>query len=768
MKLCRNLRSKYILPMFPYPSGRLHLGHLRVYTLSDVISRYHRLKGHQVIHPIGWDAFGLPAENAARERGIDPAEWTYKNIEEMRTQLSKTGVNFDWNREIFTCRPDYFRWTQWIFIQLFRHGFVRKTLSEVNWDPVDGTVLADEQVDDNGCSWRSGAKIEKRLLRQWAIETPRYAKRLLDGLSSLEAEWGGVVGTQADWIGTCDVHRFLLQTEHSNESSGHGVEQQQQQQQFDLRLADPAQLGTAQFVVITTEHSLAKEAAKQGKLSHNEPFTILDNLCLLNFVTGQRLPIVVAKAKPSRLNTDFVLDARLGDASSADPLDRAVAERLCLSPLAQMGISSEEVLALAKDKQLGGYLTSRRLGDWVVSRQRGWGTPIPMLTDEDGAAGSSSAVAPVAEQQLPVLIEMRGQRMETDSFPSGWGRVETDTLDTFFDSSWYYLRYLDPHNSNAPFDPDIVRKHMPVDIYIGGMEHAKVHLFYARFIYHFLHELGMVPSREPFAHFIQLGVVRAPTYKLPDGRYVPDSEVDGNKKLPNSRLVHKGSGQPVQKEFEKMSKSKHNGVDPMGVIDSYGLDETRMQLLIEARPNYQIDWPYPYPTFQLKTINRWVLRVRTVVDNYVTERQRALSMATNDAVDQNAVEQADRTFLNHHTNYVKKISSYLDGFQSHNMALTRLHHFTKALVTEAKALSKGGSSIVLGHSAEFERCIHSMLVMAQVFAPCLATEQWAKYQAVPKLNDQLQRQAEKPINENEWPTVVEDDDDDVVQKAEME
>uniref|UniRef100_A0A183BKP5 leucine--tRNA ligase n=1 Tax=Globodera pallida TaxID=36090 RepID=A0A183BKP5_GLOPA len=457
------MRRNTFLSMFPYPSGRLHMGHLRVYTLSDALSRYYALKGYRVVHPIGWDAFGLPAENAAREKGIDAAEWTYKNIEEMRSQLTKTGVNFDWDREIFTCKPEYFQWTQWIFLQLYKHGLVRKTLSEVNWDPVDGTVLADEQVDENGCSWRSGAPVEKRRLRQWAVDTPRYAKRMLDGLGPLEFDWRGVADIQAAWIGTCDVYRFLLKTEVPAPNNGQPCVDGDEQ--FDLRLADPAQLGGAQFVVISKEHSLAREAEKRAKLADGELFTILENLCVINFVTGHRLPVVISHAKAAPKD-NFILNARLGNASSTDPLDKAVSARLGLNASSShIGISAEEVLMLAKDNNLGGYLTSQTLRDWIVSRQRAWGTPIPMVLaehDDGPPAGNASltAVEPMAEHRLPLLSAQRGQRTEAASLPSGWGRVETDTLDTYFDSSWYYLRYLDPNNEKMAFNPEIVNRSM--------------------------------------------------------------------------------------------------------------------------------------------------------------------------------------------------------------------------------------------------------------------------------------------------------------------
>ncbi|KAI6241419.1 Leucyl-tRNA synthetase [Aphelenchoides fujianensis] len=357
--------------MFPYPSGRLHLGHMRVYSISDVLARYYRLNGFNVFHPIGWDAFGLPAENAARSMGVRAADWTRQNIADMREQLRRTGVQFDWDAELSTCDPDFYRWTQWIFGRLHQEGL---------------TVLAAEQIDADGRSWRSGAPVEKRKLRQWAVETPKYAKQLLDGLHDLRADWREVADIQANWIGKCDAFRFILPVqggEHEGET-------------LDLRLLDPTELGRAEFVLLHSEHPLVDDEPKGRHAA--------------SVWTCSRKRF--SKGRSKRV--------------------RAATKRAERSPT---GWSPDNA---------SGALRSR--WSWTAEESR---------------------VFPL--EQLPLLPERRGEQFEG-------GRIETDTLDTFFDSSWYFLRFLDPHNSKALADPAKLREFMPVDVYVGGIEHADVHL----------------------------------------------------------------------------------------------------------------------------------------------------------------------------------------------------------------------------------------------------------------------------------------------------
>ena len=423
----------FVVPMFPYPSGSLHLGHARVYTLSDVMARIGRLQGHSVIHPIGWDAFGLPAENAAIQRGRNPAEWTTQNIAQMREQLESLGCRWDWDREISTADPAYYRWTQWLLVRLWKAGLVRTGLGRVWWDPVDETLLANEQIDSDGRSWRSGAVAEERLLRQWAISTPRYAKRLREGI---DKEWGSVSKIQGEWIGVCDVFQFLLPVRGNPKLSD---------ERLDLRLVDPGQLTSASVVYAKPDH----EAVAIGVSE------------VWNPIREAWIPLRVSEEAKYGKSLDLMLDC------SASPA----------------GLSAAEIVAKALAEGWGGWETSRTLRDWVVSRQRYWGTPIPLLHCK------SCGVVPVPESELPVrLPQMDRIRPSGDTkgplalnhqwlqtrcpHCRGPATREADTLDTFVDSSWYFLRYLNPHNDRQLIDPNIGNSSMPVDIYVGGIEHG--------------------------------------------------------------------------------------------------------------------------------------------------------------------------------------------------------------------------------------------------------------------------------------------------------
>ncbi|VDL63886.1 unnamed protein product [Nippostrongylus brasiliensis] len=559
----------YVLSMFPYPSGSLHMGHMRVYTISDVTARYFRLNGFNVIHPIGWDAFGLPAENAARDRGVDPRQWTHSNIESMKSQLQKTGIIFDWDKEISTCDPSYYRWTQWIFLRLHERGLIRRTMAEVNWDPVDNTVLAAEQIDAEGRSWRSGAVAEKRKLRQWMVETPRYAKRLSDGLQKLN-NWHDVADIQSNWIGKCDVYRFL----------------------FPVRVSFRRSLYLFQFF-----------------------------------------------------------------------------------------------------GNYGGYMTSRTLQDWVVSRQRAWGTPIPMILSADG-----KVAVPVADDMLPVLQGQHPGKL------SGEGFYEADTLDTFFDSAWYYLRYLDPQNEQALISQEAAKR-MPVDIYVGGIEHAAVHMFFARFISYFLTDIG-IQEHEPFQNLIPQGIVRGKTFLDGEGRYVPRSEVVtiGWCFLSGSRLV-------------SVYKPLSPGVDPLDVLNKVGVDMTRLQLLDAAAPRQPINWEES----DIKGLKKWIDRVAWIVAAYVDQRKRFTDQSAKVPVDANS-ENNLREVYNF---FVRNTSMCLEVLNLHNTALMRLQGFTNAL--------RKMDPQELGTSPEAERCIYALVTMMQVFTPYLAAEFWAALQSVPAM-----------------------------------
>ncbi|CAD5210537.1 unnamed protein product [Bursaphelenchus xylophilus] len=698
-------KSCYILPMFPYPSGHLHLGHMRVYTISDVMARYFRLNGFDIIHPIGWDSFGLPAENAAIERGLDPAEWTQNNIREMKAQLLKIGVQFDWDRELSTCDPDYFKWTQNIFVKLYNSGLIHRRNSPVYWDPVDKTVLASEQIDSSGRAWRSGALAEKRNLKQWAVETPRYAKRLLDGLEKLSIQsrsWEEVAAIQANWIGKCDVYRFMLPVNGGDPD-----------EYFDLRIQDPTELCRAEFILVLPSHPLA-EPGKTGRY--------ISKKTVRNIVTGSNLPVFVLDEN-AELNSvePFFLESRLGYSRKCE-VDKKLAKTYGLESIDnQVVMSTDGILSVAEKEGAGGYITSRKQSDWVVSRQRGWGTPIPMALNDQGE------YRPVPESLLPVLGSMRGQSID------GIGKIETDTLDTFFDSSWYYLRYLDPHNQNCLADLRKQSEFMPVHLYIGGVEHADCHVFFARFISHFLHDIGLATTPEPFAQLLPQGVVKGLTFVQNDGKYLAEDQVE----KAGEGYVAKDTRQSVKAVYEKMSKSKGNGTDPMDVINEFGVDMTRVQLLRSAAPRSDLNWS----TKDLKGLTKWIERVRWLVSTYVSYRREQPNA---DAKNDPKTDEYCREAYNYH---ILNVSLCLELLHLHNTSIMNLQGLTSTL--------RKMDPEEIGTSKEAERCINALVVMLQVAAPNIANELWEELKSV-EFYDESIREKEKTVSEQKWPEIDKD------------
>ncbi|VDM63363.1 unnamed protein product [Angiostrongylus costaricensis] len=575
--------------MFPYPSGSLHMGHMRVYTISDATARYFRLNGFDVIHPIGWDAFGLPAENAARERGVDPRQWTVSNIESMKNQLLQTGIIFDWDRELSTCDPSFYRWTQWIFLRLHDRGLVKRNLAEVHWDPVDNTVLAAEQIDADGRSWRSGAIAEKRKLRQWMVETPRYAKRLSDGLRQLSG-WHEVAEIQSNWIGKCDVYRFLFPLR---------VRHQPMEEILDLRVEDPISVARAAFIVIRKGHPLS-DHNPTSHLFHPDRL----GLSVLNGITGVWMPVIV------------VPDNYDGPAMNLD------------------------------SGNYGGYVTSRTLQDWVVSRQRSWGTPIPMILSADG-----KTAVPLSDDELPLI-----QRQSAEGHTR------------------YFLRLF--LNEHAPLSLEAATK-MPVDIYVGGIEHGSSFLrLYSIIQFSFV---GFFPKAlfiytcelEPFSNLIPQGIVRGKTYVDKQGRYFSKSEI----------IV--------------------KGIDPLDVLSKNGVDITRLQLIDSAAPRQPVNWEESDD----KGLRKWIDRVAWIVSAYNVPLNTEL-------------EEKLRESYNF---FVRNVSMCLEVLNLHNTALARLQGLTNSL--------RKLDTSVLGSSLEAERSIYALVTMMQVFVPYTASELWAALQS---------------------------------------
>ncbi|MDX1756756.1 MAG: leucine--tRNA ligase [Marinobacter sp.] len=624
----------YCLSMFPYPSGKLHMGHVRNYTIGDVISRYQRMQGKNVMQPMGWDAFGLPAENAAISNKTAPAKWTRANIEYMKNQLKQLGFGYDWNRELATCDPDYYRWEQWFFARLYEKGLVYKKMATVNWDPVDQTVLANEQVVD-GRGWRSGALVEQKKIPQWFIRITDYAEELLNDLDQLE-DWPEQVKTmQRNWIGKSVGVELTFELENHEDG-------------LTVYTTRPDTLMGVSYMAVAAEHPLAKAAAERSRevaefveechhhkvaeaeMATMEKLGIDTGFRVIHPLTQEPIPVWIANfvltdygtgalmAVPGHDERDheFALKYRLpikqviapNDSREIDIQEAAFTDKGTLvSSGKYSGLSSEEAFdAIADDleaKGIGKRTVNYRLRDWGVSRQRYWGAPIPMMTLADGTE------RPVPDDQLPVAlpedVEMDGVKSPIKADPN-WCKttfegqpatLETDTFDTFMESSWYYARFCSPNYDKGMLDPAAANYWLPVDQYIGGIEHAILHLLYARFFHKLLRDVGLVTSSEPFNRLLCQGMVLAETYYREDDKggkvwIAPaDVAIERDDKGQVIKAVHKEDGQPViAGGVTKMSKSKNNGIDPQAIIDQYGADTVRLFMMFAAPPEQSLEW----------------------------------------------------------------------------------------------------------------------------------------------------------------------------------
>lgn len=755
---------RYILSMFPYPSGKLHMGHVRNYTIGDVISRFHRLKGETVLQPMGWDAFGLPAENAAIAHQVAPAKWTFENIAYMRDQLKKLGLAVDWDREFATCTPEYYRWEQWLFVQLYKKGLIYRKLSTVNWDPVDQTVLANEQVE-NGRGWRSGALVEKRDIPMYYFRITDYAQELLDDLDTLKDGWPQQVLTmQRNWIGRSQGMDITFPSANP-EIYADGLTV------FTTR-ADT--LMGVTYVAVAAEHPMALKAAEtnpelaafieecrmgsvaEADLATAEKKGMATGLSVKHPVTGEEVPVWIANyvlmsygsgavmAVPSHDERDFEFANKYGltikqviDTKGADDADfNATQWQEWYGSKEGKLINSGEFdgldfqsaydafLAKLEPTGLASSKVQFRLRDWGVSRQRYWGCPIPMINC------NTCGQVPVPEDQLPVVLP-------TDVVPDGSGnplnkmpefyettcpccggdaRRETDTLDTFVESSWYYARYASPDFTDGMVKPEAGQTWLPVNQYIGGVEHAILHLLYARFFHKLMRDEGVVQGNEPFTNLLTQGMVLADTFyrEAESGKKTwfnpADIELEKDEKGRVLSAKYKEDGQEVVVGGqEKMSKSKNNGIDPQSIIDQYGADTARVFMMFAAPPDQSLEWS----DAGVEGANRFLKRVWRLATGFLEKANTAAS------IDKTALSTAAQDLRRKTHETIQKVGDDIERRHAFNTAIAALMELLNA---NNKFEAQDDNDVAVARES-----ITTLLTLLAPFAPHLSQTLLAEF-----------------------------------------
>lgn len=735
-----NKQNYYVLEMFAYPSGKLHVGHLRNYTIGDAIARYKKMKGFNVLHPFGWDSFGLPAENAAIDNGVHPEKWTAINIENMKTQLKLMGISHDWDREIATYKPEYYKFNQKFFIEMYKKGLVYKNKSYVNWCPDCNTVLANEQVEQGKC-WRHGkTDVIQKELEQWYLKITQYAQELLDGHEMLKAGWPQeVIAMQKNWIGKSKGTSIFFEVD--------GIDEK-----VEVFTTRPDTICGVTYFVLAPEHPLVEKYVLKNKpelkeivdsminedtisreAEDKEKFGVFTGMYGKNPITNEKVEIWIANYVLMNYGTGAVMavpahDSRDFDFATKYGLSiKQVIEGETLPYLEKgklinsgefNGLENEEAKKIItkhlKEKGIGDFKVNYRLHDWLISRQRYWGTPIPVIYDEN------NNVILEKEENLPVRLPLdieftgQGNPLETsqefknvDLGNGKIGRRETDTMDTFVDSSWYYLRYTDANNSLKPFNSEIANKWTPVNQYIGGIEHAVMHLLYARFFHKALRDLGYVNSDEPFERLLTQGMVLGNSYySTNERRYLFSKEV----KWENNKAYSIKTGEELTVKMEKMSKSKNNGEDPAEIVEKYGADAARLFVLFAAPPEKELEWNENGLGGAYRFINRMFLLVNET-SHFIQKEEIELNKRTKE--DEDLQRKLHKT--------IKKVTQSMEDNFHFNTAIAALMELLNDMTTYRQEIIDKSKFGTESKKIWYETLYKTSLMIAP-FAPHIADE----------------------------------------------